>query len=355
VADSFAWTPDIPATAAYQVYARWTAGPDRASNAKYLIEHSGGTAEVEVSQRQGGGIWNLLGTFTLPSGTGNRIILTDDGANGTLVADAIRITREVDGGNIAHVHTDQLGQPQKLTDASKAVVWDRVARPFGATAAETGTTAVALRFPGQWADAESGYHYNYFRDYDPSIGRYLQSDPIGLKGGRNRYAYADLNSLNFVDPSGLQRRGGRPPAGEPNGGTPGSQLRQLDLDLHANRLEQQIRRYDPNYTREGLSSRNSPGATEAEIRYLEQLLASHQGQGPAAGRSCPRPFNADQQALIELAKIARRTGLSEPDARTLLEWAREYNILPAQNHIGTDHWAGGDHIRVGPVNHIPVK
>jgi RHS protein len=154
-AASFAWTPDIPATAAYQIYARWTAGPDRAANAKYLVEHSGGTAEIAVNQRRGGGIWNLLGTFTMPSGTGNRIILSDDGANGTLVADAIRITREVDGGNIAYVHTDQLGQPQKLTDASKAVVWDRVARPFGATAAETGTTAVALRFPGQWADARA--------------------------------------------------------------------------------------------------------------------------------------------------------------------------------------------------------
>jgi RHS repeat-associated protein len=119
------------------------------------------------------------------------------------VADAIRITREVDAGNVAYIHTDQLGQPHKLTDASKAVVWDRVARPFGATAAETGTTAVALRFPGQWADAESGYHYNYFRDYDPSIGRYLQSDPIGIEGGRNTYGYVGANPQNLIDPHGL--------------------------------------------------------------------------------------------------------------------------------------------------------
>lgn len=209
VADSFAWTPDIPATAAYQVYARWTAGPDRASNAKYLVEHAGGTAEVAVNQRQGGGIWSLLGTFTMPSGTGNRIILTDDGADGTLVADAIRITREVDAGNVAYIHTDQLGQPHKLTDASKAVVWDRVARPFGATAAETGTTAVALRFPGQWADAESGYHYNYFRDYDPSIGRYLQSDPIGIEGGRNTYGYVGANPQNLIDPHPSSPTSGR--------------------------------------------------------------------------------------------------------------------------------------------------
>jgi RHS repeat-associated protein len=276
-----------------------------------------------------------------------------------LVADAIRITREVDGGNIAYVHTDQLGQPRRLTDASKAVVWDRVARPFGATAAESGTTAVALRFPGQWADAESGYHYNYFRDYDPSIGRYLQSDPIGIAGGRNSYAYAALSPPNLVDPAGLQQRsGGRPPAGEPAGGTPGSEIRQADLDLHASRLEQQIRRFDPNYTREGLSSRNSPGATDAEIRALERLLEAHRtAQTSAQGPFCPRPFDANQQALVALAKEAKRmNGISPEEAQALLEWAIEYNIAGRgpESHPGRPY-GNTPHIHIGPINHIPVE
>ncbi|WP_135607117.1 RHS repeat domain-containing protein, partial [Solemya velesiana gill symbiont] len=58
-----------------------------------------------------------------------------------------------------------------------------------------------LRFSGQVAD-EGGLYYNYFRDYDPSTGRYIQSDPIGLEGGLNTYLYANANPQRFIDPQG---------------------------------------------------------------------------------------------------------------------------------------------------------
>ena len=110
----------------------------------------------------------------------------------------------VEGGTISHVHADHLGTPQKMTDDTGAIVWDRQQRPFGETHSETGTATNPQRFPGQYADATTGLNYNYFRHYDPSLGRYIASDPIGLEGGLNTYGYVGGNPVNAVDPKGLE-------------------------------------------------------------------------------------------------------------------------------------------------------
>ncbi len=103
---------------------------------------------------------------------------------------------------LSHVHTDHLGSPQKITNASGAIVWDAALTPFGVVASLTGSLTQNRRFPGQYFDIEAGFHQNWHRDYDPLTGRYVQSDPIGLAGGINTFAYVGGNPLSFVDPTG---------------------------------------------------------------------------------------------------------------------------------------------------------
>lgn len=101
-----------------------------------------------------------------------------------------------------YVHTDHLGTPVVITDSTQKNVWQGNKQPFGKTDVSVNLIEFNVRFPGQYYDAESGLHYNYFRDYDPATGRYVQSDPIGLGGGLNTYGYAYQNPAIYTDPTG---------------------------------------------------------------------------------------------------------------------------------------------------------
>jgi RHS repeat-associated protein len=83
------------------------------------------------------------------------------------------------------------------------VAWSWDPEPFGNTQ-PTGTLTYNHRFPGQYFDRETGLHHNGFRDYHPTTGRYIESDPLGLAAGLNTYAYVNSNPLRFIDPSGLE-------------------------------------------------------------------------------------------------------------------------------------------------------
>lgn len=78
----------------------------------------------------------------------------------------------------------------------------RVVVPFGEVASLTGPTTLNDRFPGQWFQLESGLHYNWHRHYDPTTGRYLQPDPLGMPDGPSRWAYVRNSPLMEVDPEG---------------------------------------------------------------------------------------------------------------------------------------------------------
>jgi RHS repeat-associated protein len=110
---------------------------------------------------------------------------------------------------IYYVQDDHLGTPQALYDQNSQVIWRSDYAPFGQANVDEDPdrdgrrVSFPIRFPGQYLDGETGLHYNYFRDYDPSLGRYVQSDPIGLQGGLNTYGYVRQNPLIRTDPFGL--------------------------------------------------------------------------------------------------------------------------------------------------------
>ncbi len=108
----------------------------------------------------------------------------------------------IEGGVVSFVRSDHIGRPVFATNASGTKVWTASYLPFGGVRTTTGTPMTA-RFPGQWFQSESGLHQNWMRDYDPTTGRYLQADPLGLVDGASVYGYAGQNPGQLMDPRGL--------------------------------------------------------------------------------------------------------------------------------------------------------
>lgn len=111
------------------------------------------------------------------------------------------------GGAAYYVLPDHLNTPRVVKNSSGATVWKWQSDAFGTTGPDENPGGVSqfswnVRFPGQYFDVESGLHYNNARYYDPLTGRYYSSDPIGLSGGLNTYAYTGGSPTTSVDPSG---------------------------------------------------------------------------------------------------------------------------------------------------------
>jgi len=109
------------------------------------------------------------------------------------------------GSDYYFYQNDHLGTPQKLTGINGAVVWAAKYSSFGKASVDGSSTITNnLSFPGQYYDEETGLHYNYRRFYDPSTGRYLRVDPIGLNGGINLFIYVSNDPINLLDPLGTK-------------------------------------------------------------------------------------------------------------------------------------------------------
>lgn len=102
-----------------------------------------------------------------------------------------------------YYQNDRMGIPQKIFKSDGSVVWQATYDGLGSANIEINAITNNLRYPGQYYDDETGLHYNYLRYYDPGVGRYISSDPIGIGGGINTYMYAFNNPKFWMDPFGL--------------------------------------------------------------------------------------------------------------------------------------------------------
>jgi len=106
-------------------------------------------------------------------------------------------------GAVFCCHTDARGAPTRLTDGRGRVAWAASYSAYGEARVRVGSLREPLRLLGQYHDDETGLHQNRWRAYDPSRGRYLSPDPLGLLGGVNLYAYAAQDPVGQSDPLGL--------------------------------------------------------------------------------------------------------------------------------------------------------
>jgi RHS repeat-associated protein len=143
----------------------------------------------------------------------DRRVAEYDEATGALIREYVWLGWEplavIEAGQVYFVRADHIGRPVFATNASGTTVWTAAYSPFGGMTASTGLP-MAARFPGQWYQAETGLYQNWMRDYDPTTGRYIEADPLGLVDGASVYGYVKQNPGRYTDPrgqAGLQKYG----------------------------------------------------------------------------------------------------------------------------------------------------
>jgi len=236
---------------------------------------------------------------------------------------------------------DRLGSVRQVFDESGNVKNTYTYTPFGTDPNSQFAETVdnPFMFTGQWFDSEIDQYYLRARMYDPQLMRFTAIDPVIGKPYHpltlHRFLYCGNDPENWIDPSGnfssrlvdsvvTGAEFHRASIGVASYGVASGNMELLGLGIILHEM-----------------TNPAMGMTMMSARYY--------GGGGAISRS----FNADQNALIQLSKDAKRLGITEEEAETMLEWAEEYNVA-GFDHINTTHWEGGAHIRIGPINHIKV-
>jgi RHS repeat-associated protein len=222
--------------------------------------------------------------------------------------------------NVFFLHNDHQGAPRVAMDGANTIRWRWLGEPFGTTAAENQPTAgqaalpIPLRMPGQMLDTETGLFYNWHRSYDSTTGRYIQSDPIGLDGGINTYAYVGGSPVDSVDPDGLTQRA--PPL-RPNPN--------LLSNAQANHLISQIQQINPNFRyHQVISAPGQGGYSAQDVQFLQMVLQRARPTGQGGSRAWP-------STAREMDQYLGTPGVCRPDlpgtpGRSKIVWQPSDNI-----------------------------
>jgi RHS repeat-associated protein len=183
------------------------------------------------------------------------------------------------------IQTDHLGRPEGLTDQTKQRVWRATLKDFSRNVITDHIGGFHLGFPGQYHDTETGHAYNINRNYLTDLGRYLESDPIGLAGGINTYAYASGNPVSLIDPLGLCGMGAAFGAMNQSGGN----ITGMTAQARAQQMQNQAERYAKQQAAKAAQEASKCAAKEAarDVAQTLGLKALRRGATDAIGSISP--------------------------------------------------------------------
>jgi RHS repeat-associated protein len=197
------------AAGAGQINLAWSASTDNVGVTGYRVERCQGAGCSGFAQIATPAGTSFSDTGLTPSTSYSYRVRAADAA-GNLSAYSNVASASTQGGQLYYIVPDHLNTPRLIADQAGNTVWrNDNTEPFGDSVPNDDPNSTGnhfdfpLRFAGQYFDRETGLFYNVNRDYDAGIGRYPESDPIGLGGGINTYAYARGNPIIFRDPLGL--------------------------------------------------------------------------------------------------------------------------------------------------------
>jgi len=150
----------------------------------------------------------------VPAGSYSLTARATDNDGAVTTSSAVSVTVSSAIAQMYFILVDHLDTPRLIADSTGTTVWrNDNTEPFGDSVPNENPSGLGafefpLRFPGQYYDRETNLAYNYRRDYDPAIGRYVESDPVGLRAGLNTYLYVDAAPLTQFDILGLMGGGG---------------------------------------------------------------------------------------------------------------------------------------------------